>query len=283
MTTPILIIHGGVGSKLVVGEKHDRIRDSLARILAEAYPILSRGGSAVEAVTGAVELLENDPLFNAGYGSKIQQDGVIRMSSSLMDGSRGRFSGCVNVRDLKNPIRLAQLLQESENRVLAEEGAEDFARRAGLTFASPYTPERLKEHEQKLKGKSGTVGAIALDQTGKLAAATSTGGVGFEIPHRVSDSPTVAGNYANEHCALSATGTGERIVEFAIAARICSLVENGISLEKATKDLHSKASAANGEFGWIALDRHGNFSARTVTPSLTWGMARGTEITTNPN
>ena len=236
--------------------------------------------SAIDAVVAAVEMLEDDPLYNAGYGSKIQSDGKIRMSASLMDGAKRRFSGCVNVENIKNPIRLAEKLLAEENRVLAEKGAELFAKKKLLKFASPYSEERLREYRRQKRGKSGTVGAIALDKKGRLAAATSTGGRGFEFPHRVSDSPTVAGNFSNQYCALSTTGTGEEIVEFAVAAKICSLVEIGVSLDDAAKMLLSQAIKAKAQFGFIALDFSGNYIGVTATRHLTWAAAhsKGFEI-----
>ena len=127
MRVPLLLVHGGAGAKAMSEERHRAYVESLKRILEQAYPVLARGGSAVTAVVRAVELLENDPLYNAGLGSKIQSDGKIRMSASLMDGRRLRFSGCVNVEGLKNPIRLAKLLQSRDDRVLAEAGARQFA------------------------------------------------------------------------------------------------------------------------------------------------------------
>jgi len=218
MRVPLLLVHGGAGSKAMSEERHRAYVESLKRILEQAYPVLARGGSAVTAVVRAVELLENDPLYNAGLGSKIQSDGKIRMSASLMDGRRLRFSGCVNVEGLKNPIRLAKLLQTRGDRVLAEAGARQFAREAGLPFASPFTPRARADFKRRRQGKSGTVGAVALDRKHRLAAATSTGGRGFEYPHRVSDTPTVAANFANR--LVSASGVGEEIVEHAVAARI---------------------------------------------------------------
>jgi L-asparaginase len=235
MRVPLLLIHGGAGTKALSEKRRQAYVESLRRILEQVYPSLARGGSAVTAVVRAVELLENDPLYNAGLGSKIQSDGKIRMSASLMDGQHLRFSGCVNVEGVKNPIRLAKLLQSRHDRVLAEAGARQFAREAGLQFASPFTPRARAEFKRRRQRKSGTVGAVALDRKHHLAAATSTGGRGFEYPHRVSDTPTVAANFANRLGAISATGVGEQIVEHAVAARICALLEANLSLVAATQ------------------------------------------------
>jgi L-asparaginase len=254
-------------------ERHRAHVESLQRILEQTYPLLTRGGSAVTAVVRAVELLENDPLYNAGLGSKIQSDGKIRMSASLMDGHRLRFSGCVNVEGVKNPVRIAKLLQTRDDRVLAGAGARQFAREAGLPFASPFTPHARADFKRRQQGKSGTVGAVALDRKHHLAAATSTGGRGFEYPHRVSDSPTVAANFANRLGAVSATGTGEEIVEHAVAARICAFLETGLSLKAATQRVLAQVRRNRAQFGWLALDRHGQVQAVTTTKTLIWAQA----------
>lgn len=225
----------------------------------------------MDVVTFAARLLEDDPLYNAGKGSQIQSDGHIRMSAALMDGYSRRFGGCVNVEGLKNPILLARALMRKKDRVLAGQGAKRFARELGLEFASPFTAHARKRFLARKAGKSGTIGAVALDSKGRLAAATSTGGRGFEYPFRVSDSPTVAGNFANRFAAVSATGTGEEIVENAAAASVCRLVEAGWSLQRAVEHVLRQARAQGGEFGLIAVDRKGRIVARTNTPLLIWG------------
>jgi L-asparaginase len=279
MHVPLLLIHGGAGARAVNEERHPAYVESLTRILEQTWPLLARGGSAVTAVVRAVELLENDPLYNAGLGSKIQSDGRIRMSASLMDGGRLRFSGCVNVEGVKNPIRLAKLLQARHDRVLAGAGARQFAREAGLPFASPFTPDARAAFKRRQQGKSGTVGAVALDRKHHLAAATSTGGRGYEYPHRVSDSPTAAANFANRFGAVSATGVGEEIVEHAVAARICAFLESGLSLQAATRRVLVQARRSGAQFGWIAVDHHGEAQAVTATKTLIWALASPAGIT----
>ncbi len=273
MTSPVLVIHGGAGSRILNDEQAARYKNSLLAILADVYPRLKRGASATTCAVRAVELLENDPLYNAGKGSKIQSDGHIRMSAALMDGARGHFSGCVNVEGVKNPIHLARALRAHKNRVLAGSGARTFAREIGLTFASPFTARARAQYKKRRIGKSGTVGAVVLDSKGHLAAATSTGGLGFEYPHRVSDSSTVAGNFANRHCAVSATGVGERIVDFAAASKICALVESGLALESCSRAMIAKALRERAEFGFIAIDRRGRIFADTSTELLLWASA----------
>lgn len=270
---PVLLLHGGLGTRAPRGEKREAIVQSLNFILAEVYPKLLRGMSALDAVTRACALLEDDPLYNAGKGSKIQSDGKIRLSASIMDGERRRFGGCVNVEGLKNPIFLARELLKKKDRVLSGEGARRYARELGLKFASPYTEHQLAAYRKKKRGKNGTVGAVALDSRGRLAAATSTGGKGFEYPFRVSDSPTSAGNFANELCAVSCTGTGEEIVEQAAASTLCAFMEAGMSLEKAMDALLKRSNQFNAEFGMIAVDHRGNFLGSRTKCTLVWAAA----------
>ncbi len=275
---PVLLIHGGAGSGKWKNGRREQLRSSVARILKTVYPLLIGGKSSLEAVTRAVMELEDDPLYNAGRGAKIQSDGHIRLSASVMDGKARRFAGCVNVEGVKNPILLAKALLKEEDRVLAGMGAKTYARRLGLKFASPMTPERRAEFERKIKGKTGTVGAVAIDKNGRLAAATSTGGKGNEIPHRVSDSPTTAGNFANADCAVSATGIGEQIMDFSVAANLCSLVEAGVPLERASRELLKRARRQHAEFGFIALNRKGEINAGKTTPTMIWGACFDHEL-----
>jgi L-asparaginase len=275
---PVLLIHGGAGSKILTAGQAARIQESLRTILEHCQINVRKRRSALELVTEAARLLENDGLYNAGYGSKIQSDGKIRMSAAVMDGHRRRFGGCVNVEGVRNPILLARCLLTSEDRVLSGLGARRYAKKMGLKFSSPYSPNAMKEYRSRTRGKTGTIGAIALDSKGHLAAATSTGGRGFEFPYRVSDSPTVAGNYANEIAAVSATGIGEEIVESAAAATICALVESGWTLRRAVDHVLHKSKKLGGSFGVIALDRKGHAVARTNTRLLIWGLATKNEI-----
>lgn len=270
---PILLVHGGAGAGRIRGRRYEEYSESLSRIMSLAYPLLAKGRSALEVVIRAAELLEDDPLYNAGKGSKIQSDGHIRMSASLMDGKRKRFAGCVNVERVKNPIRLAEALMNREDRVLAGKGAERLARELGLPFASPFTGRCREDYVKRKAGWTGTIGAVALDRQGRLAAATSTGGRGFEFPHRVSDTPTSAGNFATSHCAVSATGVGEEIVDFALASTLCAYVEAGLDFKKAARQLLSQAQTAKARFGFIALDRNGQDLMLTTTKSLIWAKA----------
>lgn len=240
--------------------------------------MLLKGRSAVDVVTQAAVMLEDDPLYNAGRGSKVQSDGRIRMSAAIMDSRSRRFGGCVDVEGLRNPVKLARVLMNKKDRVLAGPGAVRFAREAGLAFRSPFTPRALEAFKARQSGKTGTIGAVAIDREGRLAAATSTGGRGHEYPWRVSDSPTVAGNFACRIAAVSATGTGEEIVENAVAASVCRLVESGWSLKRAVDYVLKQSRPAGGHFGLIAVDRKGNIVGKSNTPLLIWGASQGHEL-----
>lgn len=270
---PILLIHGGAGSRLLTPDDRQRYHQSLRQILEVVYPRLNKGMTALDAVALATSLLEDDPLYNAGKGSKIQSDGHIRMSAAIMDGAKRRFAGCINVECVRNPVYLAKALLKANDRVLAGKGAECFARDLGMEFASPFTPKQRANFAANKAGKTGTVGAVAIDRQGRLASATSTGGRGFEYPHRVSDTPTVAGNFANKHAAASATGIGEQIVEFAVAANLCTQVEIGQSLRAADAHLLRTAKRQKAQFGWIGVDRSGQVVASTTTRCLIWASA----------
>ncbi|MGE4131115.1 MAG: isoaspartyl peptidase/L-asparaginase [Bdellovibrionales bacterium] len=273
---PGIVIHGGAGTRLLSATRNAEVTASLEIIIQHCWKWLQAGRSATAVAVEAARLLEDDPLYNAGLGSKIQSDGHIRMSASIMDGHRRRFAGCINVENLKNPVLLAQALLKKRDRVLAEAGAEAFADLLKLERSSPFTPHQLAEYKRRKEGTSGTIGAVVLDQKGRLAAATSTGGRGYEFPHRVSDSCTCAGNFANEHAAISLTGTGEEIVEAGAAASICSLVEAKIPLHKAASTLLTSAQRRKaGHFGLIGMDRQGHIVARTNTPLLIWAAING--------
>ncbi|MDT3405792.1 UNVERIFIED_CONTAM: L-asparaginase [Pseudacidovorax intermedius] len=216
-----IIIHGGFFSESDQSSEVKKAKqDSLQHIAQKAFEYL-KSNSAFDTVAYAVSLLEDDPLYNAGTGSQIQSDGMIRMSAAIMDGKTQKLSGVINIQDVKNPVFVAKALMQEDDRVLGGEGAKSYAAKHGFSDYSTEIPQRRKEYEEKLKnGGKGTVGCVAIDSDGNLAVATSTGGKGFEIPGRISDSATVAGNYANPFCAVSCTGVGEDIVSNATATKI---------------------------------------------------------------
>ncbi len=280
---PALILHGGAGGTLRDSCPRARIQKKLARILKFSYEKL-RETNALEAVTYAVKLLEDDPEFNAGTGSQLQADGKARLSASVMDGSRRRFAGVINLEKIKNPILVARALLDEKDRVLASEGAFCFAKKLGMKSFDPRTTEsirRWKSWKEKQKGSdpfwgSDTVGACALDRFGNLAGATSTGGRGFERPGRVSDSAMPVANYANEDCAISATGIGEEIIEEGLAVKIATRAEDGLKLSEAFQKTFKEIQSREKRMGAIGVDRKGNLAYFTTTEILLWAWQKGT-------
>lgn len=271
-----IIIHGGFFSESSTNhETKVAKQEALLRIVKDSYAYL-KTHSAVETVVYAVSLLEDDALFNAGIGSQIQSDGKIRMSASLMDGTTEKFSGVINIEEVKNPIQVALELMKVDDRVLGGSGATNFARQHGFEKFSTEIPQRRAEYEAKLAATGmGTVGCVALDANGKLAAATSTGGKGFEIPGRISDSATVAGNYVNACCGVSLTGVGEDIVSNATAAKIVTRVTDGFSLEKAFEKTFAELKPYDGFAGAIAIDKDGNIFHQDSHPSMVFASFDG--------
>ncbi|HEX8563293.1 MAG TPA: isoaspartyl peptidase/L-asparaginase [Flavobacterium sp.] len=271
-----VIIHGGFFTESSTGEETRRAKQqALLRIVKSSYDYL-KDHTAVETVVYAVSQLEDDELFNAGTGSQIQSDGKIRMSASVMNGVTKKMSGVINIEDVKNPVQVAEKLLDFEDKVLGGVGANEFAREHGFDYFSTETPQRRKEYEEKLgsKGK-GTVGCVVIDKEGRLAVATSTGGKGFEMPGRVSDSATVAGNYANDHCAVSVTGVGEDIVSGAVAAKIVTRVTDGFSLSEAFAKTFGELTPFDGFAGAIAIDKQGNVYHQDSHPKMVFASFDG--------
>ncbi|MDX2272543.1 MAG: isoaspartyl peptidase/L-asparaginase [Cyanobacteriota bacterium] len=278
MVQPKLIIHGGAGGALDGGASVESVRAVLEAVVTSAYTLLSQGASAEAAVMQACQALEADPLFNAGTGSVMQSDGQIRMSAALMLGSPQSFSSVINTSRVEHPILMAQFLQTSPDRVVAELGAAELAREMQLPIYDPTTPKRLQEWVH-LQGKAhsqrvltslamGTIGAVALDERGEIAVGTSTGGRGFERIGRVSDSATPAGTYSNAYAGVSCTGVGEDILDEGLAVRIVVRVTDGMSLAEAVAKTFAEARSRQRAFGIIALAQNGDIAWDTTTDVL---------------
>lgn len=279
MGAPKIILHGGFFSEAETSVTIKKAKQKAVIDIAKKTYAFIQKHSALDAVVYAAEHLENCELFNAGIGSQIQRDGKIRMSASLMDGVSLKFSGVINIEDVKNPIRVAACLLSEDDRVLAGEGALQFARNHGFGFFNPETEQRRKEYEAKLGSNGqGTIGCVALDHQGKLAAATSTGGKGFEIPGRVSDSATVAGNFANGDCAVSCTGVGEDIVSGAVAIKIATRVTDGLPLREACERTFSELKPFDGFAGAVALDSKGNMFHIDSHPTMVFAAFDGDQV-----
>lgn len=271
-----IIIHGGFFSESSTNiETKVAKQQALLRIAKEGYSYLENH-SALETVIYTVSLLENDSLFNAGIGSQIQSDGKIRMSASIMDGTTLKMSGVINIEEVKNPVFVAEKLLNCEDKVLGGSGATTFARKNGFEVFSTEIPQRKEEYEAKISGNGqGTVGCVALDKEGKIAVATSTGGKGFEVPGRISDSATVAGNYANEFCGVSLTGVGEDIVSGAVAAKIVTRVTDGFTLKDAFAKTFEELKPIDGFAGAIAIDKEGTIFHQDSHPSMVFASYDG--------
>jgi beta-aspartyl-peptidase (threonine type) len=286
-----IVIHGGAGviepSKMSPAREAS-YRAGLAAALDAGYEVLERGGTSLDAVTAAVRQMEDDPQFNAGRGAVLNHDGDAELDSAIMDGAGPRAGAVAGVRHVKNPIELARLVMEKSPHVLlVADGAEDFALEQGMVLVPRgYFRTEPREHELEearraesaraagtpttravvasTQNSMGTVGAVALDRTGNLAAATSTGGLTNKHRGRVGDTPLIgAGTYAsNESCAVSGTGQGEYYIRQVVAYDVCALMQyRRMTLAQAVHEVvQVKLRRTGGEGGVIALDRAGNIA-----------------------
>jgi beta-aspartyl-peptidase (threonine type) len=277
-----IVIHGGAGvidRAQMTPDREAAYRAGLATALDAGYAILERGGSSLDAVTTVVRIMEDDPLFNAGRGAVLTHDGAAELDAAIMDGNGPRAGAVAGVRHVKNPIELARLVMEKSPHVLLiGEGAEEFALEQGVTLVPNsyfHTERRVLELERALREErekqqptpplgTGTVGAVAVDRAGNLAAATSTGGMTNKRHGRVGDSPIIgAGTYANNaSCAVSGTGHGEFFIRSVVAYDICALVEyKHLPLEAAVQEVvQGKLKRLGGEGGVIAVDSAGHIA-----------------------
>lgn len=275
-----LIIHGGFFSESSTDSQTKKAKQDALEVIARQSFDYLKTHTALETVVYAVSLLEDDALFNAGIGSQIQSDGKIRMSASLMDGVSKRMSGVINIEEVKNPIQVAEKLFAEDDRILGGEGATSFARKNGFERFSTEIPQRREEYLAKLKSNgSGTVGCVALDNEGKIAVATSTGGKGFELVGRISDSATVAGNFANEYCGVSCTGVGEDIVSGAVAAKIVTRVTDGFSIQEAFAKTFEELKPFDGFAGAIGIDSKGTIYQQDSHPKMVFASFDGDNLT----
>ncbi len=257
-----IIVHGGAGDIKLNEEVPARIEVCKKASLA-GFSLLKKGSSATNAVVAAVKVLEDHPLFNAGRGSYLNEEGDIEMDAAVMNGNTLDIGAVAGIHRVKNPVELARLIMEkSPHNFLIGEGAEAFAKEIGIQFMPFYyflTERTIKFHKSKF---GDTVGAVALDQSGKIAVAVSTGGTPHKHKGRVGDSPLVgSGFYANGSYGAVATGIGEDIMKITLSARV------GFYLDFGKKDLNSAVSQSvkdldvvNGKAGLIAMDKNGNIS-----------------------
>lgn len=273
---PVIALHGGAGTI----RKSDMTAARAAaygKVLAEALEAAYAQKRALDAVVAAVLVLEDSPLFNAGRGSCFNAAGEVEMDAAIMDGAGLRAGAVAAVRRIRNPVLAAQAVMEHTRHVLlVGKGAEHFARKHGLKFEKEdyfHTAERLAALKRNLQGHHGTVGAVALDGEGNLAAATSTGGYTGKLPGRVGDSPLAgAGTYAdNRACAVSGTGLGEAFIRALVGYDVAARMRyRGESLAKASRAALANVARLGGDGGLVAVDRRGN----VAMPFNSQGMYR---------
>ncbi|HHN8582204.1 TPA: isoaspartyl peptidase/L-asparaginase family protein [Providencia rettgeri] len=304
--TPIrLVIHGGAGTitkNTITPEQEKAYQDKLNEALKAGYNVLNKGGSSLDAVQASINVMEDSPLFNAGKGAVFTHDGKNEMDASIMDGSNLKAGAVAGVTNIKNPINAAYaVMTKSPHVMMVSKGAEQFAAEQGIEIVDPsyfrtdFRWEQLQKAKEKEKvvldhdGKTsalfvdpmlydykyGTVGAVALDKQGNLAAGTSTGGMTNKRYGRVGDSPIIgAGNYAdNNTVAVSATGSGEMFIRTATAHNIAAQVKyNKATLSDASRNALDDVKAIGGSGGVIVLDKSGNYAMEFNSE----GMYRGT-------
>jgi len=287
-----IAIHGGAGviAREQLGpDDGASYRAGLAEALDAGYAVLERGGSSLDAVTTAVRILEDNPLFNAGRGAVLTHDGHAELDASIMTGHDLKAGAVAGVKRIRHPIDLARkVMEDSPHVMLYGAGAEEFASSRGFDFVPNeffITPQRKRQLERVLQGRTqprnelsglGTVGAVAIDSAGNLAAATSTGGMTNKRWGRIGDAPIIgAGTYANNaSCAVSATGHGEYFIRSVVAYDVCALMEyKGYSLDQAASEVvKGKLVERGGEGGIIAVDRAGNVALEFNSPGMFRGM-----------
>lgn len=301
-----MVIHGGAGTisrQAMTPEREAAYRAGLERALRAGHAVLQRGGTSLDAVQAAIIVMEDDSLFNAGKGAVLNAEGNAELDAAIMNGATLAAGSVAGIHRTKNPITLARaVMEKSPHVMMVGDGAELFGRQQGITMVDPgyfiTAPRRASWERQRAadsaraatgggtamtepaysvpdERKFGTVGAVALDQAGNLAAGTSTGGTQMKRYGRVGDAPIIgAGTYANNRsCAVSATGTGEYFIRNTVAHSICALMEYGrLPLAQAADSIVMRQLVAqNGDGGVIAIDRQGNWA----WPFNTSGMYRG--------
>lgn len=282
----MLVVHGGAGAirrDRISPESEAAYRAALTEALELGYAVLEDGGTALDGVEAVLRSFEDSPLFNAGKGAVFNQSGRNELDASIMDGASRDAGAVAGVTTIRHPISAARAVMEASPHVLiAGPGAEAFAAEAGLEIVPPEyfrTERRWRELQDLLAREAegtqfGTVGAVALDRAGRIAAGTSTGGTSNKLPGRIGDSPIIgAGTWADDRCGISSTGHGEFFIRYAVAHEICTRARyTGASVAEAAREVIQEVLVeAGGEGGVIALDAAG-------TPVLefnTSGMYRG--------
>ena len=276
-----IVVHGGAGGVPDDPEQVARMRAGAAAAVEAGHAVLAAGGDALDAVEAAVVVLEDDPEFNAGRGAALTEYGRVELDASVMDGTTRAAGAVAAVRGVRNPIRAARaVLAEGRHVLLVGPPAIEFAATAGLAFESEtwFVTERERRALISLK-EATTVGAVARDAEGRLAAATSTGGVSGQRLGRVGDSPLIgAGTWADDAVAVSCTGHGESIIRSALAHEVDALLRHrGVSLEQACATALESVARFGGDGGVIAVTAHGEVAATFNSEAMTraWRVGDG--------
>jgi L-asparaginase / beta-aspartyl-peptidase len=292
-----IVVHGGAGTWQP--ERSQPGIDGVKRAAEVGFGVLKKGGSAVDSVMDAVAAMEDDGVFNAGHGSSLNLEKKVEMEASIMDGKTLQAGAVGLLRDLRNPVRLAKVVMEKTDHVfVVGDGAEKLADLEHLERRNPVTELRLKYYEQQkkalLEGKSelpklanmvkdhpelftlGTVGAVAIDDEGNVAAATSTGGFPLKLPGRIGDSPLIGcGTYADNLAgACSTTGVGEIAIRLVLAKTVCNYMENGKTAQEAAENtiklVNTRMPSIYNAMGLIAIDAHGRIGVAHSSPNMCW-------------
>jgi beta-aspartyl-peptidase (threonine type) len=279
MTRPALIVHGGAGN--IPASEHEAYLRGCRLAAQTAWKLLENGASALHAVEVAVRILEDDPTYDAGYGSVLNQQGEVETDAIIMDGRDLRIGAVICIQHIANPITLARLVMtETPHNILAGEGARLFAASQGIPFTTMedmISPVARRHFEAKKQGveltgdPQGTVGAVALDVNGDLAAATSTGGINYKMVGRVGDSPLVgSGAYADNFTgAVSATGHGEDIMRVCLSKTAADAIAHGKTAQEAAEyAIKILVDRVHGEGGLIVVDKDGNVGFAHSTPEI---------------
>jgi beta-aspartyl-peptidase (threonine type) len=288
-----LLVHGGAGvmrRESMTPEQDAAFRAGLNDALDAGSKVLAAGGTALDAVEASVRVLEDNPNFNAGKGAVLTREGVAELDAAIMDGRDRKAGAVAQVRRVKNPIRAARLAMDTTQHVMfAGPGADALAEAGGLDMVDPeyfLTPRRVEQLKRNMAGarrstedRFGTVGAVAMDREGNLAAATSTGGMSAKMPGRVGDSPIIgAGTYAdNKSCAVSATGHGEYFIRVGVARMICVRTEyRGMPAGQAADETLAEVAALGGDGGVIVVTKDGDSAFSMNTEGMFRGRADST-------
>lgn len=295
---PVIAVHGGVGTWHP--ERSQNGLEGVKKAANVGFEVLKNGGSAVDGVMEAVAAMEDDGAFNAGYGSSLNLEKKAQMEASIMDGKTLQAGAAGLLKDIRNPVRLAKIVMEKTDHVfVVGKGAEKLAEIFNLEKRNPVTALRLQHYEQQkkalLEGKGelpklyslvktcprlfeqlDTVGAVALDKDGNVAAATSTGGFPLKLPGRIGDSPLIGcGTYAdNQVGACSATGVGEIAIRLVLAKTVCNYMENKRTAQEAVEIairlVNERLPDMYNHMGLVAVDVHGRIGAAHNSPNLCW-------------